>query len=313
MRYSSIFFILISTLAYGQNLVPNASFEDVNCPVRYTGFPNQIDQYVNGWRSGNCASPDLYAPCSEDSITRPPAAWYGSETAHSGTNFAAVGFYNIGTISWYEYLVSELVQPLQAGQRYDISYWASRADSTRYASDALGIAFSSTIDTCPGGFDGPVLPYTPAITADSILTNANGWTRVQGSFIANGTEQFLLIGCFTRWDLLSLQDFGTGQNRCYYYVDDIEVKVSSSNAILVQNSSFSISPNPASDILRIKAHERIEAISIIDLNGKTVKRHRPSQLSESIELHVHDIDAGLYCIQVQMASGEVMNRKVLVE
>lgn len=308
-------FILLLITAVGfssllsQNLVSNPSFEDVNCPIRYTGFPNQIDQYANGWRSGNCASPDLYAPCSQDSITRPPAAWYGRNTARTGTNFAAVGFYNIGITPWYEYLVHDLGQNLQAGKHYDLSFWVSRADSVRYATADLGIAFSSTEDTCVNGFEGPVLNYQPVVTSSIVLTDTSGWTKVAGVFTANGSERYLILGCFTPWAQLVTTDYNTGQNRCYYYIDDVEVKESGATSVELHIAEGTISPNPFSHTITIQGFHTGH-VMLRDISGKILLQQAISPNTNQT-FSTESIPSGVYIIEV--ISEEKVVRKKLIK
>ena len=306
------FYLFLAPIS-AQNLIKNPSFEDINCPVRYTGFPNQIDQYVNGWRSGNCASPDIYAPCSADSITRPPAAWYGRQTARTGTNFAAVGFYNIGPTPWYEYLVSELPAPLQAGRQYEISYWVSRADSVRYATDELGAAFSPQIDTCVGGFQGPVLQYTPAITASRMLTDTSGWTNVSGTYTANGTEQYFIVGCFTPWSQVNLHDYGSGQNRCYYYLDDVEVKPITSTATdNDMEGGWKVGPNPFQKNLHVRMNESDGRLVLRNAFGKKVWESN-SLAGEELVINTSFLPVGVYLLESQFRGGRKVVRLVKTE
>lgn len=223
--------VALGLFSFAQNLIPNPSFEQVICPISYTGFPNQIDQQVSPWRSGNCASPDIYAACSDDSITRPPAAWYGTQMPRTGQNFAAIGFYNIGAIPWYEYLVSPLTSPLVTGQRYTCTIWVSKAEQARYTTADFGFAFAQTLDTCLMGFEGPVLPYVPVVKATQIIMDTLGWVKIQGDFVAKGGEQYMLIGCFTPWENLTFTDKGNGQGRCYFYIDDVSVAPSLTSAL----------------------------------------------------------------------------------
>jgi hypothetical protein len=309
MIKSILLFLFLSNLLFAQNLVPNPSFEDVNCPIQYTGFPNQIDQYLNGWRSGNCASPDIYAPCSQDSITRPPAAWYGSQNARTGTNFAAFGFYEIGPISWYEYLVCELVQPLAAGQTYDLSYWLSRADSTRYASNAMGAAFASTLDTCVSGFEGPVLPHSSVFSPGNFITDTIGWTQISTQYTATGSERYLVLGCFEPWAELQLQDFGSGQNRCYYYVDDVELKLASTNSITEDLFIQKPAPNPFQNEFSLTT-KLPSTLTVFDVFGKKLFEKKLG-LNQHHRIDMADFVSGTYLVELEANNRKA--RSVLVK
>lgn len=212
-----------SQLTYSQNLVPNSSFEDANCPTGYTGFPNQVEMYLQNWYSANCASPDPITTCSNHAFTTVPNSIFASQYARTGDNYVGLGFYN----AWYEYIGIQLSSPLEAGEDYNVSFWVVCAEKKRYASDALGLYLSTTKDYCPSGFGGPVLNYTPQISQAPgvFLTDTANWTEISGTYSATGGEEYIVIGCFKPWNTLTFHDFNNGQQtQCYYLIDDVSVE-----------------------------------------------------------------------------------------
>jgi hypothetical protein len=223
-RFMMMIFIIGSAFATkAQNLVPNPSFENAICPTGYNGFPNQVALYMNDWYSATCASPDIMTTCSNHPNTTIPNVLFGYQYARTGSNFAGFGFYN----SWYEYLGVKLTQPLVAGTVYNVSFYASCANSMDKATDALGIYFSQTEIKCISGFSGPVLNYTPQVvqTPGVFLNDTLGWQQVSGSFTAQGGEEYIVVGYFKPWNVADLQSINNGTGtRCYYYVDDFSVE-----------------------------------------------------------------------------------------
>lgn len=77
------------------------------------------------------------------------------------------------------------------------------------------------------------------------------------------------------------------------------------------NSDFSISPNPAKDIITITHNSLIEFTSakIFDLNGRLVAQHKI--LNDTIS--VNDIATGTYIIQLTDANGKNYSQKIIKE
>lgn len=212
--------------AKAQNLVPNPSFENANCPTGYNGLPSQVALYMQDWYSANCASPDVMTNCSVNTgqavNTNVPRVWFGFQYARTGNNYMGFGFYQ----GWYEYLGARLTEPLVAGVTYDVSFFVSCANDPRLATDALGMYFSTTEIRCTSGFSGPVLNYTPQViqTPGVFLTDTLGWEEVSGSFTAQGGEEYIVIGYFRPWNICDfLPLYGSTSSRCYYYLDDVSV------------------------------------------------------------------------------------------
>jgi len=216
-----LLFAGLFNLTSAQNLVPNPSFENANCPTGYNGLPSQVSMYLADWYSATCASPDPMTNCSNNANTSVPSVWFGYQNARTGNNYMGFSFYG----AWYEYIGVKLTQPLTAGTTYDVSFYVSCADEVKYASDKLGIYFSDTAIKCISGFSGPVLSYTPQVQSPSgvFYTDTAGWTQVSGSFTATGGEQYVVIGYFNPWNTANLQEISGSNGRCYYYIDDVSV------------------------------------------------------------------------------------------
>lgn len=209
-----------------QNLIPNPSFENANCPTGYNGLPSQVALYMQDWYSATCASPDVMTNCSVNTgqavNTSVPDVWFGHQYARTGNNYMGIGWYG----GWYEYLGVRLTQPLVAGTTYNVSFYVSCANDAKYATDNIGIYFSGTEIKCTSGFSGPVLTYVPQITqtAGVFLTDTLGWQEVSGSFTAAGGEEYIVIGYFQPWNVTNFQTMSGSAARCYYYLDDFSVE-----------------------------------------------------------------------------------------
>lgn len=240
---------LLPVLAVAQNLVPNPGFENYNsCPTGVGTANYEVLAYspgfvnfpvLTGWVSPlKITTPDYFNSCAPlASGIQVPETNFGHQHAHSGVGYAGIVAWE-ATISgtnvsaeWREYIQTRLVQPLQPGDRYCVSFYVSNTTSQRpgfnfnyMGLDALGINFSTTqqLSTTSISLN---LTYDVVGPPGKYLDDTLGWTRVKGIYTAQGGEQWLTLGYF-----------GTGipphnivvadpssKYRAYYFIDDVTV------------------------------------------------------------------------------------------
>lgn len=216
-----LFFLVVSLqvdATYAQNLVPNPGFETpASCPS------NNVFTAAT-WSSPGSGSPDYFNPCGSGWTVPGPSVLFGPQTANSGNSFAGIGWYGLGG-GWYEYVQIQLSSPLLAGETYLVSMHVSLADGVRKASDDMGIYISNAAIGQPGF--GPITTVTPQLkfTDGVFVTQTTGWQQISGNYLATGGEEFITIGCFEPWTTTGTLDVNPpGNDRCYYYVDDVSVE-----------------------------------------------------------------------------------------
>ena len=130
MRKISAFcgLILVFCSSQGQNLVPNPSFEDVGSCTSFLPPWNSFD--LTNWYSPNAGSPDPYNPCFTSSWgLSTPSNYMGYQVAHTGVGYAGIvsciQYKNEAGI-YREYISNKLISPLQAGKKYDVSFYVVR-------------------------------------------------------------------------------------------------------------------------------------------------------------------------------------------
>jgi hypothetical protein len=95
------------------------------------------------------------------------------------------------------YPKNRLLSPLTSGATYCVKMWVNLQNNSPYAIDALQIYFGdATVDTIK--YCNYELTYlTPQISNTlGVIPDTLKWTEVKGTFVANGTEKYLLIGNF---------------------------------------------------------------------------------------------------------------------
>ncbi|MCY7408735.1 MAG: tail fiber domain-containing protein, partial [Chitinophagales bacterium] len=122
--------------------------------------------------------------------------------------------FTTGGIGTREYIEQELSNPLDSGILYSVSFYVSRAEYSRYASDRIGVYFSKDSITSTTYLNLPVIPQVEN-QSGNILTDTLNWTLISNQFIAEGGEKFITIGNFrdetqTQWiDVNPLSGWGS--------------------------------------------------------------------------------------------------------
>ena len=237
MKYTLVLnFILLITLSFAQNLVPNPSFETyTSCPVG----PGEITN-ATGWNNPDTSTADYYNVCNNATFPMPsmdvPSNIMGYQQARTGDGYAGIicneviNFPPLPAIEddYREYLQVQLTSPLVAGVEYEVEfYWSLSNKSTHYVEE-LGAYFSNTSTFLQ---QSTALNFTPQVSVSGTpLNDTVNWVLFHQSFVATGGEQYMIIGNFnnpsntTSGTTGVASDISTGGDHAYYYIEDVSVK-----------------------------------------------------------------------------------------
>ena len=287
-------FLLLSHFAQAQmNLVPNPSFEDT------TGCPQWLGNFFAvGWYRPTYGSPDLFHTCSTGQLGVPQNV-LGWQQPRTGLAYAGGHASDFSGTNGREYIQCRLNQALEAGEKYEVSFWLSRADSATKACNNIGAYFSATPVSALDPYN---LPYIPQIVSqpNNPITDAINWTQVIDTFTAFGGEEYLTIGIFTNdantnW----VPTPGGTFHAPYYYIDDVSVEkalVNSSFPAIQTRSSIKLFPNPATDVLSVSNLQQATAYTLFAGNGQVKQQ---GQLPETdAQISVAGLAPGLYFLQL---------------
>jgi gliding motility-associated-like protein len=206
------------------NLVPNPGFDEFdNCPV--TG--GNLMGYVKDWYTAK-PTPDYYNQCATGDVGA-PNNFYGFQFPKSGVAYMGAGTYSANNhISVpLEMFQVRLKEKLMAGKKYCVSFFVSPAEGTGYYFDCFDAYFSKTASIYPGNImDGTQVPQITNVPGN-IISDISNWSEITGSFIAEGDEEYLTLGCFK-----ALSGIDTIKNdspnplitsNTYYYYEDVSV------------------------------------------------------------------------------------------
>ncbi len=210
-RFFTFLLLFVCSISIGQvNLVMNPSLE------KYDTCPERLDEikYAKQWMSLDSVwSPPDFAhapPGVPEYCNICAGSNYFSGTPDNGRffQFPRTGqglsqvqmFYDetaIGHRFNRDYLQGHLTNTLIPGQVYCVSFYVALEFASHYAINNIGAYFDDgTIDTThnPGETQTHI---TPQVFTTTIITDTLYWTKIQGSFIANGSERLITIGNFT--------------------------------------------------------------------------------------------------------------------
>ena len=221
--------------ASSQNLVPNPSFET------YTACPtsNSSEVYLaTPWIEVETTA-DFYACSSLDN----------SQIARTGNAYMGVSTYRPSWNTTYrEYIGIYLTQTLTSGVEYYVEFWVRLSWGHCWASDGMGAYISQGQPVTVGT---QKMLYVPAQIMNPIYNlqeEHDSWMKVCGTFISNGTEDFITIGSFRDDAQSTFAEVdncagGNGVHWSYYHIDDV-LLTEYDSTITVDCGVPGVPPNP---------------------------------------------------------------------
>ena len=296
-----------------QNLVPNPSFEEYSaCPVTtgFQGFSKPL--YWEKWSE----SPEYFHACAGslggvDTLIRVPHNGFGFQYALHGDAYVGMSAYATsgGGVSFREYVGCELLEPLEVGESYVLSFFANVAFGGTYwaptwACNNMGMLFTNQTNPWNPGI-GPhfALRNYAHLHSIAIISDTVNWTLVSGSFVADSAYRYLVIGNHFSNVLTDTLHIIPGNSlAAYYFVDGVCVTRAG------QPCEFTVGiaeigprawrawPNPASDQVQVPVGMGT-AWQVFDMRGRMVANGVGTR--DVLELGVQDWALGEYVIRLE--------------
>ncbi len=184
-----LFFCSILKAQSIANVIANGSFEenyDCNQPVPISKAKSWLSIDSSSYAGLYYSTCNGYVPLNANAF----------QYARTGSAYAISTLYWINTGRGY--LKNRLKQQLQAGKRYCAKFYVNIANSSTYGIDGFGIYFGGdlidTITKCTI----PLTYISPQVQnpIGNIISDTLDWVPVTGTFVANGTEKYALVGNF---------------------------------------------------------------------------------------------------------------------
>lgn len=301
--------LLFLPMAWAQNMVNNPSFEQYSsCPTTQ-GTLQALNWAVTP--NSSFSSPDYFNTCANPGNNSQciPLNICGNQAAYEGNAYAGIFCYGSNS-DQREYIQTQLTTPMVQGHVYTVSFWVSPADKHRFAIATMGAGITVNQVTGNGSF---LITETPQILANTLISNYDNWTKIQGTYTATGGEKFLTIGNF-------FNDANSGAVEAnfsglfawgYCYID--MVSVTDNNLGTPENvfaDAVALFPNPVKDFatLRINGNFEIAHVALFDLNGKELKTYFDDRANT---LDFSDVSAGCYQLVLTQPDGTKISKRII--
>lgn len=128
------------------------------------------------------------------------------------------------SVNWRWYIQQRMKQKLIAGKSYCVTYWANLINYVNYAVDELGAYFDNgSIQIIAWGKEAVANPQVKSPSGLFYMDTLN-WMKVQDSFVANGTEEYITIGNFRLTSATTYTSLdGNTAGIASYFIDDVSV------------------------------------------------------------------------------------------
>lgn len=286
--------MLLPTMSIGQNLIPNPGFELTENCGNTTTDDFESSQY---WYSANTATPDLYCtfPCGTQ-LSPQVISDSGLPMPLEGNCYAGLFIMAIGDSS-REYIQSQLLSTLEAGETYHFSVWTSIMPIAGIMANRIGIYFSNvpyTINSFQVMDVDPQWEYT-----GEPLSPINTWVQLQGDIVAQGGESYLTIGCFRyndEIDFLFIPDIETSSTQAYYVFDNLKLeKALSASTESIPGYIEITQEGQAIIITNHSLNEQVE-YNVFSAAGEAVSRAQCAHGTTTIPMD--QLSQGLYIIKL---------------
>ncbi|MBI4929553.1 MAG: T9SS type A sorting domain-containing protein [Bacteroidetes bacterium] len=321
-------FLFFSYSLFGQNLVPNPSFEQFDtCPNNIAQLNHAIPWFNPSDNQNISGSSDYFNSCYNNYPNfynaDVPSNFIGNQNAKTGVAYA--GFYVYGSYfpNAKEYIEVKLNNSLQANKKYCIEFYVSLADSANFATDDVGVYFS--IDTVKQD----TIPFTvinniPQIVnpIGNFLSDKINWTLISGEYTALGDEKFITIGSFKDDSLVNRVFVGGGDtslyggtyNSSYYYIDNVLITPCDSIGGISDfkiEDNIKVFPNPTSGLFNVQM-SGLESVQmkIYNVYGECIYQQICTSAHQQIDLS--EANSGIYFLQLKTDNGTAV-KKIIKE
>jgi len=228
--------IVLPVFLYAQypegNIVPNPSFEEYKvCPQTYTPRDGS-HKLITFWEYPTNGTPDYFNRCSNSDLFGVPGNFAGQAEPFHGNGY--VGIIAIGTdINYREYIQARLLEPMQSGEKYCVSFRVRLATASKFAVNQIGLYFSE-LDISKDRVKSQIesnIGVDPHVRnpVQRILDDKKNWVEVCGLYTATGSENYIVIGNFYLYSRTRVVEDPDalanelGKEYSYYYIDQVLV------------------------------------------------------------------------------------------
>ncbi|MFT4525487.1 MAG: hypothetical protein ACI85F_001642 [Bacteroidia bacterium] len=300
-RIPIIFAFILSGLGLqGQNtpvnLVPNGSFEAFSlCPIDNSGGGNLSSAI--GWYDPIISTADFLHECAYPGGFGVPNGVDTNIFAADGSGMAYMFVF-----AGREYVAVKLEDTLENNKVYLFSMSLHLLSNQVVAIGSFGAYFSQDSATDYSNFQS-VINVSPQLQRDpdSLMSNPDIWYHWEDTLVAQGFEQYLVIGNFLPDSLTPFYQ-PTWFPSSGYFIDNVRLTLipDTLTSMAEPKRTFILAPNPALDQLRIDiaSVDKPVIVRCLTMAGEEV-----FSLPFQKDMDVSSLPVGLYLIEVVFDDG----------
>lgn len=222
--YYLFLLFLYQGLVFGQNLVPNGSFEE------FKKCPNAISQfgYVFDWKGvGSNATPDLYSYCSHYTNASHPESNRVRVKPKDGQSYAGLVIFVKEKEDYREYIGVKLYSKLIKDSTYTFRISLAVPIKSTILNHNFDIVFTNKLLFSKTN-QGIILKPSFRLKIDTLRIDRQ-WETFEFDFKAKGDERFLQIGNFKKkdanWNFIENRKKTNRKDDIFAYllIDDIQL------------------------------------------------------------------------------------------
>ncbi len=313
-----VFHALVATV--GQNLVPNPGFE------QYHNLPTEVGEWcaTKYWDNLNddceydimaSGSPDYLHEEGDYPVTLPNSGFSDIIPFEGKSILGLVLWLGVeDSISYREYISTNLSSPMQIGEMYTISLYTSNGMSNirygGYGTNNFGIYFS--IIKPNQVYANPIL-VSPQLEISEIYYS-NNWEQISFSFTPDQPYEYISIGNFRENTETNIEQFESYsvQGTAYYYIDEVcvikegddcSVLTTSLNSAIEKEQAIQFYPNPvSSDLLTVSSNNidlKNSTAFIYNAIGQVVYGEPLDCFDKSCQVSTESLRPGIYVLTIK--------------
>lgn len=218
----------LSTLA-AQNLVPNPGFESCNeIPTFWTGTFSKFNRWIKHWNSPTQGSPDILFTKIKDHIKPArPGFDLRPHFPRSGKIMLGIKTYGCDRMALHckEYIQVCLKEKLIPGDTYLVEFYVN---TLQYSILANNIGVGLSTQKIRKMFNEGLYEIQPVLNEEKLIATKPGeWKKISGSFVADSSYHYLLIGNFFKDDNTLTNKDQARIEYSFLFLDDVLLKNSS--------------------------------------------------------------------------------------
>lgn len=283
---SIIFFLAISNIVVGQNLIQNADFEEYEiCPTSYKlSYSKDLIPFWIVPAKG--CTPDYFNRCSKGSAGV-PNNFAGDSEPHSGDAYVGIigGKYILDNEpkfedNYAEYIQCKFTSDLVKDSVYQVSFFYKLSSHSIHSFNGLGVYVSNKRIKVRGSY----IEVTPNFIMNEQLRNRDKWIEFRFQYQAKGGEAYLTIGRFSKDEKTAferLDDSGIRKSKVlkesYVYIDDVFVGIKNDDSEYYSDETYL-----ATDTVQLNSY-----ISLATLEDRVIYYSITNKLKSQQSLRIY--------------------------